>query len=738
MTITESTSDLKQEEGSPSSEPLRRRERPAPPPKERRIRRGGLTIQSKLLIMLLAVSLVSSVIVGIIGFVSGRESLRAAAVEQLTTIRELRANEIENAMAGLQQGVTLDSRNLSAQNASVALNEGFAQLQNAPLTPEQEAELEAYYANAFIPALEQRSGTEYGENAFIPESAAGRYLQYWYTRANTTYDDAGFEQALAVPDPGDGSAYSAAHAQFHDYFQLLIDEIGYVDLLMLNTDGDVVYSAHKGVDLGTNLTDGPYRDTVLAEAYRDAMATNTVNTVETTDFERYIPALDVPALWVVSPVGDEDEVTGALAAQIPIETINDVMTGGQSWEEQGLGRTGEVYLAGRDDLMRSISRELVESPEEYAEEVVRNGTPPDLAERIEEVEGTILLQPVDTPSVNEAQQGRTGWAITSDYLGGESITAYRPLDIDGLEWVAVARIESDEAFAPVTDFTRNLVLSTLAILLAVSVISLLLAQVFTRPIRRLVDAVRRIAGGDLAVQVPHSSRDEFGDLGSAFNDMASSLRIKQDLIDQQRQENEKLLHTLMPESVARRYREGEESIAEQHDNVAVVFAELVGFDEHAATLTSDQEITQLNTIMRGFDEAAEKAGVEKVRTLRGGYLASSGLIVPRVDNVRRAVEFAREMRASIERFNAQHGTAIDLRAGVDTGTVTSGLVARTNLAFDLWGDAVSLAYRVRSVSGEPGIYVSDAVRDRLQDSVAFDEAGVVELDGRQQTVWRVE
>ena len=63
--------------------------------------------------------------------------------------------------------------------------------------------------------------------------------------------------------------------------------------------------------------------------------------------------------------------------------------------------------------------------------------------------------------------------------------------------------------------------------------------------------------------------------------------------------------------------------------------------------------------MRGFDEAAQKTGVEKVRTLRGGYLAQSGLIVPRVDNVRRAVDFAREMRVVVQRFNAQNGTELD-------------------------------------------------------------------------------
>ena len=60
--------------------------------------RAGLSIQSKLLIMLLAVSLVSSVIVGAIGFLNGRQSLHDAAVDQLITIRSMRAAEITDAL----------------------------------------------------------------------------------------------------------------------------------------------------------------------------------------------------------------------------------------------------------------------------------------------------------------------------------------------------------------------------------------------------------------------------------------------------------------------------------------------------------------------------------------------------------------------------------------------------------------------------------------------------------------
>jgi class 3 adenylate cyclase len=696
-------------------------------------RRPGLSIQSKLLIMLLSVSLLSSIVVGIIGFVSGRESLRAAAIDQLTTIRELRADELEHVISTMQTGVTLDSRNLSAQNASIAFNEGFEAAESQALDAAQTAELEAYHADTFVPELEARSGDAYDDRAFIPDSNAGKYLQYHYT---AQFPD--FDTALATMDAGDGSAWSVAHARYHDYFQRLIGALAYEDVLLLDTSGNVVYTAYSGVDLGTNLDTGPYRESLLADAYREVMATNSVSAVVTTDFERYIPSLNVPTLWVVSPIGNSSRVTGAFAAQIPIDAINDPLTGDERWKEQGLGDTGEVYVAGRDGLMRSISRLLVENPDAYAESVIANGTPPEVAARIVEVGGTVLLQPVETESVEQALRGRSGTTISTEYVGDESITAYTPVEIDGLDWVAVARIDTAEAFAPVTDFTRNLVISTLAILLAVSLLSMVLAQVFTHPIRRLSEAVRRVAGGDLTVQVPANSRDEFGDLGNAFNDMSSSLRIKQELIDEQKAEYDRLLLTVMPEPVARRYREGEETIAQDHQDVSVVFAELVGFDDVAAGLTSEEELALLNGLMRSFDEAAERIGVEKVRTLRGAYLASSGLIVPRVDNVRRAVDFAVELRNALDRFNAQHGASVAIRAGVDTGTVTSGLVGRTNLAYDLWGDAVSLAHRVQGLAGQPGIYVSQSVRDRLQDSVTLTRVGSISEGGVDQAVWMVE
>ncbi len=183
----------------------------------------------------------------------------------------------------------------------------------------------------------------------------------------------------------------------------------------------------------------------------------------TTDIEEWTPALGFPVMWVVSAIGDDDGITGVMALQVPIQWINDVTTGYEQWQQQGFGATGETYLAGSDRLMRSTSRRLVEDRDGYAAAVIADGTSSDTAERITEAGGSVLLQPVRGTAVDEAIAGRTGTAVSTEYIGGESITAYAPLDIDGLDWVIVARMDASEAFEPVTDFTRTLLLSTLGL-----------------------------------------------------------------------------------------------------------------------------------------------------------------------------------------------------------------------------------------------------------------------------------
>ena len=318
--------------------------------------------------MLLAVSLLSSIVVSVIGYVNGRDSLRDAAFQQLTTIRELRTGAIEREFASLQQGVVLDSRNASAVEGATAFINGFDKLQSSTITPAQTAKLAKFYETDFVPKLEQRSGLDYATDAFIPASPAGQYIQSYYT-AGRSYED--FDAGLALTDAGDGSAWSKANAEYGPYFTGLVDTLGYEDTLIIDRDGNVAYSAYKSVDLGINLREEPYASSSLTKGYQQVLRNGSLDEVVTTDFERYLPSLNVPTAWVMSPIGTATDIIGVLAVQVPITQINAVMTGDKEWEQQGLGQTGEVYLAGTDKLMRSTSRLLEEHPDEYAKTVDR-------------------------------------------------------------------------------------------------------------------------------------------------------------------------------------------------------------------------------------------------------------------------------------------------------------------------------------------------------------------------------
>jgi class 3 adenylate cyclase len=695
-------------------------------------RRAGLSIYSILLIMLLSVSVLSSIVVGVIGYFNGSQALRDVAYEKLVEIRESRAREVQSLFDAIENTVVLGAMNETTREAVTAFTAAFEELDRAAPDEAAAAEVAAYYDDTFATQLTAATGEDVDGATFAPSRPATVYLQQHYV---LPFPD--WETAIAETDAGDGSAWSRAHALYHPYYRAMTERLDLEDVVMIDARGDVVYTAFKGVDLGTNLLDGPYRLSNLAAAYRTAVDRNIAGDVVLADFASYSPSLGTPAGWAVTLIVDRGEVRGALAIELPIDRINGVMTVGGQWELNGLGASGETYLVGRDLLMRSISRELQADPSRYAQAAVAAGLNPASADLSVRHGSTLLHQQVDTAAVARALAGGDGTMVERDYLGREVLSAYAPVAVGELSWVIVAQENTAEALAPVEDFTRNLILSTAAMIVFVCLLSLVLAQVFVRPLRRLTVAAQRIAAGEEGVQVDAGSSDELADVAAAFNDMSRSLQVKSDLIEQQERANEQLILTFMPEGIAARYKHGDEAITQDAEDVTVVFADIMGFEELALALSSEEAVAKLNDIVRAFDDAAERFGVDRVRTTRQSYLASCGLAVPRVDHARRAVEFALELETILARWSAQQGVDLHLRAGLDSGRVTSGLIGRARVVYDMWGDAVNLAFRVQGDSAEPGIFVTQRVADRIPDTIPVVPAGDIETATGAQRVWRV-
>ncbi|MCV7085507.1 adenylate/guanylate cyclase domain-containing protein [Mycolicibacter hiberniae] len=705
---------------------------PATATEQRLYRRlaARLSIKTKMVIILLLTSIAS---VGVVGFVElqyGATQLQHAATKMLVQARESQRRAVTALFADMTDSLVVFSGGVTAATALKAFSAGFDELGSAVVTPEQQRAIVAHYRDNFTKALAERTGEQADVPALLPDSNAQRYLQAHYT-ARFTGD------ATKPGGAGDGSAWSAANAQFDDAFSEVVELNGYRDALLLDARGNVVYSVNKGVDLGTNVLSGPYRESGLREAYRKALGANAVNFVWITDFQQYQPALDEPIAWLVSPVGTQGTVEGVLALALPSAKISRVMTADRDWEAAGLGHTTETYLAGPDDLMRSDSRMFLEDPDRYRREVVAAGTSEATVDRALRLGTTTIVQPVGGPGLQAAHRGQTGTLTAGyDYLGNRELTAYAPLTVPNsdLQWSILATREYSEAYSAVTAFSRRVVLATTAVIFAICVLAMVFARLLLRPIRRLQEAAQRISAGDYSAVVPVRTADEIGDLTRAFNDMSHSLRTKEEMLTAQRRQNDELMLSLMPEPLVRRYRGGEQAIADEHHNVSIVYAELQGIGHLSAEVGASELVTIVDDLVRQFDAAAEAVGVERIRTMYNSYLAGCGLTTPRLDGVHRIVEFACEMQRIVDRFAIESGYRLSLWAGVTSGEVVSGLVGRSGVTYDLWGSAVNDAYLLRRQTPDSGIYVTAAVRDMLGDTEEFVPAG--SGDGGER-VWRL-
>lgn len=270
-------------------------------------RNSTLSIKSLILLMLLAVSIGSNIVVGIIGYVNGTDSLKAAATERLVEVRDSRAREITSLFDSIQSSLLLASRDSAVVNAEQAFSSGYDELDAATATPAtpgaatgaspdahvltdaQEAELRKYFTDDFGPKLQKATGKTADASSFLPDDPAARYLLYHYALAS---------DPSTVGDAGDGSDWSAASAQFHDYLRRMASLLKFGDLALIDASGRVVYTVDKHVDLGASLTSGPYSFTGLATGFDQAMSQNRLDSVVFTDYAPYAAELDAPTAWV--------------------------------------------------------------------------------------------------------------------------------------------------------------------------------------------------------------------------------------------------------------------------------------------------------------------------------------------------------------------------------------------------------------------------------------------------------
>ena len=675
-----------------------------------------LSIQSKMILLLLAVSLASIALMSWIGYRTAREALMQSARNQLQGVRVAKTSTLRAMLESLRDQVVSISDSKAVIEGMRAFRAAHRELGAAALSSEENAKLDAFYRDYFLPELDKNvEGTPVLEQ-YLPTRPAERYLQYHYTAANP--HPYGEKQELNAA-PGDASTYGKTHAELHKFFARAVKIFGFQDMMLVDADTlDIIYSYEKTAEFGTSLENGPYANTQLAAKIRAMRQLKDRDDFKIVDFEPYRPNFGRPMGFAISPVFDGAQMTGMLVLQFPIDNFNHVLTGDFRWKEEGMGETGETYLVGPDSTMRSRSRFMHSDPRTFIRNLRASSVPSNVVDHLERQGNMLCILPNESPAVRAALNGQSGIMRTTDYRGVKVLAAYGPLELESLRWAVVAQMDVAEAEAPVRAFARHVVIAAAALAGVVTVVALIVANLLTQPLRRLADGARRLGAGETGVRVDVKSQDEFGELAGVFNDMAASIKTQKENLERQVQENQDLLHSILPASAVAQRREGDEKANREFADVTVLFAELIGMEEFSARAGEARAMGMLGDLITSFDEAAEKSGIEKVKTIGGSYLAVCGLSVHRPDHVRRVVQFAQEMVRIVGLFNRDENAGLSLAVGINSGPVVGGVVGRRKFLYDLWGDTVTIARRLAGGQGA-AIRVTAAVHERLGDQFVF-------------------
>ncbi len=302
-------------------------------------------------------------------------------------------------------------------------------------------------------------------------------------------------ELAAIPDgPDVGRRLAAQCRDLESYFVYVAKSFGYVQLLLIDESGRVVYAMDDAIPPGTSVVSGGLSASELAAGFDRA------RTLLQSELGSFQPsgASGEPIAYVTCPVFDEGKVIGVLALGLGTQRIWQVLS-----DLTGLGDSGEIVAVQRQD-----GAALVTTPLRHV---------PDAAFRMQ--------IPVGGPQgvgAQRAANGERGYGLVRDYRGAEVVAAWCYLP--SFRWGMNVKQDADEAFALVRFQKLAIMGLSLATIVGVTLAALLVARTISNPIRTAVSVAKQVAGGDLRAEVLPTTDDETGALLGAIQTMTDDLR----------------------------------------------------------------------------------------------------------------------------------------------------------------------------------------------------------------------
>ena len=241
--------------------------------------------------------------------------------------------------------------------------------------------------------------------------------------------------------------------------------------------------------------DSLIKEPEIVDACRKVIANGTMFATDYFISEIYPHAV----LFIVAPVKKEHTIVGVTLLRLNVAELDEIIK-----SNTGLGDSGEVFLVGRDNTIRSNCRF--------------------------EKEFLIKKQKVGLEEVTEAFNGKSTIYTGIGTHGWKSVASSGPLDMKkttgfDLDWVIVAESSEKEILAPVYSIIFGISIVTVCATIIAILFGIFMARSISTPVSKLTGRLEKLAGGDLTVEkLPEDGEDELCVMAKSFNTMLSTLR----------------------------------------------------------------------------------------------------------------------------------------------------------------------------------------------------------------------
>jgi class 3 adenylate cyclase len=343
------------------------------------------------------------------------------------------------------------------------------------------------------------------------------------------------------------------------------------------------------------------------------------------------------------------------------------------------------------------------------------------------------LAPLHRLFKNAKEPGRSGYYSTpfrQNYLLG-----FSPLQRMG--WTVAVEEPEAALSVPLNKVYYDFMAGVAVFALFLTLVSVLFARTFVKPLRLLMEAAKAVERGDYPnSRVTLTSSDEIGEMSKIFNSMAEGVQARE-------RERDILGRVVSPE-VRDKLLAGDISLVGESRRVTILFSDIRGFSTLSEQMHPHDVVAMLNDYLGEMCSAVRHHGGYINNFIGDAIVVIFGAPLGWTDNEERALRAAVEMRARLKIFNvrraAQGEQTIESGIGISTGRVVAGQVGSADrFLYTVIGDAVNIAARLEALTREypeNPILMNAATYEKLRElpEYTFNALGAVTLKGKNEAI----